>query len=415
MLLRLGVSGDGGGPLRVGSRDGQTSASPETPGALEACLALGLDGVVGIVAASTAESQRTLGGCLEKRVGLLTLVPRPCAVRQALEAWGQPHRGPLLLAKPGRTRREPPRQWRGQSVVRHVAVEESDGQVGREALRLLGVPSSQLARPAATADTAAHAKEAARVTEHRQRVEARWLAWGADAAAAVAADDGRGHGRRGRTPRPWRYHALHYRVEAVSVPKKRPRRGRPSKAEAPPVECRSRLVVHPEALGPSQDAPGWTVLATTVPPAVGADTEMLQAYQEQKTTGEPGFRWIKHPAALSPVGLEKPERMAALAMLTVVGFLVYAVLPRPGRRYLREHNQHLPGTKGLTAVPTAAGVFALFASVMLVQYDVDQRPSRPVHGLHTYHLMVGDAVGIDHAWYQEPTMQQNSSRRTTPP
>ena len=174
-------------------------------------------------------------------------------------------------------------------------------------------------------------------------------------------------------------------------------------------------MVHPEALGPSQDAPGWTVLATTVPPAVGADTEMLQAYQEQKTTVEPGFRWSKHPAALSPVGLEKPERMAALAMLTVVGFLVYAVLQRPVRRYLREHNQHLPGTKGLAAVPTAAGVFALFASVMRVQYDVDQRPSRQVHGLQTYHRMVCDAVGIDHAWYQEPTMQQNSSRRTTPP
>jgi hypothetical protein len=280
---------------------------------------------------------------------------------------------------------------------------------------LLGVHSSQLARQAATADTAAHAKEAARGTEHRQRVEARWCACGADAEAAVAEDEGRGHGRRGRKPRPWRYHALPYRVEAVSVPKKRTRRGRPSKAAAPQVACRSRLVVHTEAVGPSQDAPGWTVLATTVPPAVGADTEMLQAYQEQNTTVEPGFRWIKQPAALSPVGLEKPERMAALAMLTVVGFLVYAVLPRPVRRYLREHNQQLPGTKGLTAVPTAAGVFALFASVRLVQYDVDQRPSRPVHGLQTYHLMVCDAVGIDHAWYQEPTMQQNSSRRTTPP
>ena len=54
MLLRLGVSGDGGVPLRVGSRDGKTSDSPETPGALEACLALGLDGVRGIVAESKA-------------------------------------------------------------------------------------------------------------------------------------------------------------------------------------------------------------------------------------------------------------------------------------------------------------------------------------------------------------------------
>jgi len=37
---------------------------------------------------------------------------------------------------------------------------------------------------------------------------------------------------------------------------------------------------------------------------------------------EPGFRWIKNPVAIVPVWREKPERIAALAMLTVVGFLV---------------------------------------------------------------------------------------------
>jgi hypothetical protein len=34
-------------------------------------------------------TKRTLGLCLEQRLGLLTLVPRTCAVRHALEAWGQ--------------------------------------------------------------------------------------------------------------------------------------------------------------------------------------------------------------------------------------------------------------------------------------------------------------------------------------
>jgi hypothetical protein len=53
---------------------------------------------------------------------------------------------------------------------------------------------------------------------------------------------------------------------------------------------------------------------------------MLQVYQEQHITVAPGFRWSKHPDAISPVWLEKPERIAALAMLTVVGLLVFAVL-----------------------------------------------------------------------------------------
>jgi transposase len=54
VLLSLGVSGDGGIPLRVGLRDGNRSDSIETPLAIEECLALGLEGVRGIVAESKA-------------------------------------------------------------------------------------------------------------------------------------------------------------------------------------------------------------------------------------------------------------------------------------------------------------------------------------------------------------------------
>src|ERR671918_2787697 len=119
VLLSLGVSADGGVPLRFGVRDGNCSDSVETPLAIEECLALGLEGVRGIVADSKAYSRRTLGVCLEHKVDLITLVPRTCAVRQALESWGQQQPAlPLLLEKPGRTRDEVPRRWHGQSVLR---------------------------------------------------------------------------------------------------------------------------------------------------------------------------------------------------------------------------------------------------------------------------------------------------------
>jgi transposase len=299
-------------PPRLGVRDGHTSDSTEPPVAIEEWMALGLDGVRGIVADSKAYCKRTLGLCLEKRLGLITLVPRTCAVRQELETWGQQQDAlPLWLAKPGRTRQESPRHWHGRSVTRPVEVEYADGRLAVEALRFLVVHSSQLAQQATGAYITAQAKEAERVAEHSQRVEARWFACAADAEAAIAEYEGRGQGRRGRKPRPWRYHVLHYRVEAVNGPKKRTRRGRPPKAEAPQVEVRYRLGVHPEAVVPSEDAHGWTVLATTVGPEECTDAEMRQAYQEQHSTVEPGFRWSKNPAAISPVWLEKPERIAA--------------------------------------------------------------------------------------------------------
>src|SRR5262249_15885750 len=172
-LLSLGVSSEGL-PLRMGLRDGNTSDSTETPIAIEECLALGLDGVRGIVADSKAYGKRTLGLCLEQRVGLITLVPRTCAVPQELEACAHQHRGlPLGPANPGRTRQEPPRCWHGQSVVRRVPVEYADRRLDVAEIRFLGVHSSQLAQQAATAYAAAQAKEAERVAEHIQRVEAR--------------------------------------------------------------------------------------------------------------------------------------------------------------------------------------------------------------------------------------------------
>jgi transposase len=415
VLLSLGVSNKGL-PLRMGLRDGNTSDSTETPVAIEECLALGLEGVRGIVADRKAYGKRTLGLCREQRVGLITLVPRTCAVRQELEAWGQQHGPvPLLLEKPGRTRQEPPRRWHGQSVRRGVAVEYTGGRQDMAELRFLVVHSSQLASQAAEAYAAAQAREAAQITEHIQRIQARWFACVTDAEAAIAEYEGSGQGRRGRKPRPWRYHTLHYRVEAVKQRQKRTQRGRPPKTAPPQDTIRYRLRVEAQAHVPSADTHGWTVLATTVGAESCTDTEILQAYQEQHITVEPGFRWIKNPAAISPVWLEKPERIAALAMLTVVGLLVYAVIQRQVRLYLRDHNQHVPGHKGPTAAPTAAVVFTLFAPVMRVQFSMDEQISSQVHGLQPHHRLICDAVGLDSTWYGAPAIPQNSLSRTAPP
>ena len=85
-------------------------------------------------------------------------------------------------------------------------------------------------------------------------------------------------------------------------------------------------------------------------------------------------------------------------MLTVMGLLVYALIQRQVRLYLRDHNQYLPGNKGATAIPTEAVVLSLFVQVMMVQLEVDTQVSFQVYGLQDYHLMVCDALGIDRLW-----------------
>jgi transposase len=415
VLLSLGVSGDGGLPVRLGLRDGNRSDSVETPLAIEECLALSLAGVHGIVADSKAYSRRTLGLCLEQGIGLVTLVPRTCAVRQELEAWGQQQAIlPLLVEKPGRTKNEAPRCWHGHSVMRQVEVEYSDGQVALEELRFVVVHSSQLAHQQTQTYASGQGKEAQAVADHVKRVQAQWFAGLPDAEAAMAAYEGQGPGRRGRRPHPWRYHVVRYRVVAETRRTRRARRGRPAKTEPPPLESGYRLIVEVESLPNPEEENGWTVLATTVSADACSDAEILQAYQEQHTTVEPGFRWIKNPAAISPVWLEKPERIAALAMLTVLGLLVYSIIQRQVRLFLHTHAQQVPGNKGMTATPTAAVVLALFAQVALIQLGVEDQQVEQVYGVQLHHLLVCEALDLDSSWYAVPSAQKNAKGIQTP-
>jgi transposase len=168
-----------------------------------------------------------------------------------------------------------------------------------------------------------------------------------------------------------------------------------------------------EALVNPEEDNGWMVLATTVGTEVCSDADILQAYQDQNTTVEPGFRWIKNPAAISPVWLEKPERIAALAMLTVLGLLVYSIIQRQVRLYLLTHDQQISGNKGATATPAAAVVLALFTQVALIKLLIDGQEIEQFYGVQPHHLLC-DALGLDASWYEVPSAQKNG-RGIQPP
>jgi hypothetical protein len=176
-----------------------------------------------------------------------------------------------------------------------------------------------------------------------------------------------------------------------------------------------RLVVEAKALTPPVATLGWTVLATTVNEQTCGDAEIVRAYREQTTTVEPGWRWIKNPAVIRPVWLEKPERIAALALLTVVGFLVYGLIQRQVRQYLQQHHHSIPGNKGETAMPTAAVVLASFALVALVHLKLDETEVRQVHGWQEHHRLICKALGVDNSWYVDSAAQKNNPTCSAPP
>ena len=291
---------------------------------IEESLALGLEGLMGIVVDSKAYSQRSLGWCLEKQMGLVTLVPRTCGVRQELESWAQQQAElPMWVEKPGRTPREAARQWRAQSVTRSVPVAYREGRVVTEPVRFLVIHSSQLAQQHAAAYATAQAKAAKRVAAYCHKVQAQRFACQADAQAAIAHEQAQGEGQRGRPPQPRRDQTLTDRVETFPQRLKRSRRGRPAKDEPVEEQTRYRLVVEAQAVTRCEASYGSMVLATTLAASAYPDAAILQAYQDQASTVEHGLRWIKNAAAITPMWLEKPERLAALAMVRVWSLLVY--------------------------------------------------------------------------------------------
>ena len=215
-------------------------------------------------------------------------------------SWGSNQGGPSAEAL---------RRGHGPSVLRRVEGEDrGDGAPRRRgawsSCQRINWPNSQ-PRP---------------VVAHGQRGPAPGVACETAAAVASAAEEGRVQGRRGRRPRPGRDHAVHSRSGAATRRPRRARRRRPAPAAPSPMEAGDRRLGR--ALGQHGRGEGGAGHATTVRAAACADAEILPAYQEHNSTVDPGWRWSKHRAVSSPGWLEKPARIAALAMLTVVGLLV---------------------------------------------------------------------------------------------
>lgn len=408
VILSLGVSGDGGIPLRMGLHDGNRSDTVDVPQAIEQSAVLGLGGLRGLVADSKAYTPRTLGLCRETGMGLVTLVPRTCAIRQEVEAWGQRRVSlPLLLEKPGKRRSDAPRRWYGRSVTRQVEVEDGEGHVTLAPIRFVAVYSTQLAQRHAEAHANQQHQEAKSLATHIAQVQSRPFACQADAEGAVAAYEGRGSGQRGRPATPWRYHAVRYEVKAHRQRQKRAQRGRPRKGEEPQEDIVYQLKVSSQALAAPVATFGWLVLATTIDASICGDAEIVRAYRDQTTTVERGFRWIKNPAAIHPVWLEKRERIAALAMLTVVGLLVYGLIQRQVRQYLQEHEETMPGNKGETESPTATVVFESFTTLCRVELNVDGVNVNQFHGWQAHHGRIFQALGLSPLIDDDPAMQKN--------
>lgn len=201
--------------------------------------------------------------------------------------------------------------------------------------------------------------------------------------------------------RTFTFHTVEQSVVTEQVRKKRTRRGRPRKGEAPEFETVWKIAIaftaDPDAFARVFRRETCFVLVTNVPKGkdpIEADRDTLSTYDEQDTV-ERAFRWMKHPLQFAPIFLEREDRIAALGLVYVIALMVYALIQRDARQRLKQAGTTMPGNKRWTDNPTTEVVFRLYENLNTVSMDGDDEAPVYVTGLNTEQVRIFDLLGID--------------------
>jgi transposase len=228
-------------------------------------------------------------------------------------------------------------------------------------LRWLVVDSTQLAKANAPRWAAAQQAAPERLAELRQPWQRRTLACAADAQQAATLG-----------LRELRLHSPHltYTVHAEGVPAKRATRGRPPKAAPRPQRQVWRVTWPPQeamdAISRRAQRERRFVWATKVLDAPHLSAAELLRASNGQPAAELRFTWAKHPAAIAPLVLETPSRMAALAWVSLLALRVYTLVERHVRKGLVERGEPLPDRPAPRQRPTARTVFHLMRNMAVV-------------------------------------------------
>ncbi len=141
------------------------------------------------------------------------------------------------------------------------------------------------------------------------------------------------------------------------------------------------------------------VLATQVLEAQQlSDADLLRAYKGQPAVAL-SLPWAKNPAAIAPIFLDTPTRIAALGCVDRMALLVYTLVERQVRTRLPERRETLPDRLAPSQRPTARTVFQLMRNLAVVTLQRARRSHRHVTTLNAQQLhglrLLGDESSSD--------------------
>ncbi len=381
LVFGLSLHGSAGIPLVCTTLDGNTSDTRANRNHLaELAKLLPKEDEVTIVGDCKLVDGQTIGQLLSAGFDFISLLPAAYSLRAELvtDAWtADPDAAnwPILGSHPGRLKADPTTFYRGRSVeapftvLLHCAAPQgcegpAEAISSVETMRYLVVYSDNLAANFEVQLPDRLAKERAAVADAVVRM---------NRTPASCQQDGLRSAQKA-LPK-LLFHTVTLSMASELRPIKRPRRGRPAKGAETPMETIwlvSALVELDEAavVQGRQHASCFPLMTSHLDTQGWDDARILAEYRHQGIVeGTTGFRWLKGPAAVSPMFLKTPTRMRALGLVMVLALMVRNYWQFQMRAAAREANEKIlhPFTKRPVSNLTAEMAMDHFAGMQAVR------------------------------------------------
>lgn len=178
-----------------------------------------------------------------------------------------------------------------------------------------------------------------------------------------------------------KYYKINSSIKEVPKYKK----GRPKGGVKEVKEMHYRVEVKIEekekAIEKMKEEAGCFVLVNNVPKE-GEDgyitSEILKAYKDQHGI-EQNFKFLKDPAIVNGIFLKKGERIEVLGLILLLALLIWRLIERELRIFVKETGEELPGwNKGQTNRPTSFMMLTKFSRLIVINIGGKRRLNRPL-------------------------------------
>lgn len=188
----------------------------------------------------------------------------------------------------------------------------------------------------------------------------------------------------------------YHQIEWAIKPKPIYKRGRPKQDQEREIAkmlfiLEGAIVENTDAVTKLRDEAGCFVLLTNVATGMHQPKEILEIYKEQYGI-EQNFGFLKDPLIVNDLFLKNPERIEALGLVLLIALLVWRLIERNMRKYIKENNLSIMGwDKRLTMKPTTYMMTTKFSSVHVLKKDHLRWFARPLKDFQLDYL---NAMGL---------------------